>query len=114
MATLVTGAFGCIGSWVIRRLLAAGERPVAYDLGDDPWRLLMIVGPEPLKDVAFVKGDIRQDPAGGARVNVLGTANVFEAARARKGQVERIVYFCGGARPAVQDPLRREHRPDLR
>ncbi len=42
MATLVTGAFGCIGAWVVRGLLAAGERPVVYDLGDDPWRIRMI------------------------------------------------------------------------
>jgi nucleoside-diphosphate-sugar epimerase len=39
MAILVTGAFGCIGAWVMNRLLAAGERPVVYDLGDDPWRM---------------------------------------------------------------------------
>ena len=36
-AVLVTGAFGCIGSWVVKRLLAGGETPVVYDLGDDPW-----------------------------------------------------------------------------
>jgi nucleoside-diphosphate-sugar epimerase len=36
--TLVTGAFGCIGAWVCKRLLEAGERPVAFDVGDDPWR----------------------------------------------------------------------------
>ena len=45
MATLVTGAFGCIGAWVVKRLLATGESPVVYDLGDDPWRMRMIVGP---------------------------------------------------------------------
>ena len=39
MATLVTGAFGCIGAWVCKRLLEAGEHPVALDLGDDPWRM---------------------------------------------------------------------------
>jgi nucleoside-diphosphate-sugar epimerase len=58
MAILLTGAFGCIGSWVVRRLLAAGERPVVYDLGDDPWRLRMIVGPDALRDVVIVTGDI--------------------------------------------------------
>jgi nucleoside-diphosphate-sugar epimerase len=42
MTTLVTGAFGCLGSWVVRRLLAEGERTVIVDLGDDPWRLQMI------------------------------------------------------------------------
>jgi hypothetical protein len=30
---LVTGAFGCIGSWVVRRLIAAGKKPVAMDFG---------------------------------------------------------------------------------
>jgi thioester reductase-like protein len=29
MTTLVTGAFGCIGAWVVRTLLVDGERPVA-------------------------------------------------------------------------------------
>jgi nucleoside-diphosphate-sugar epimerase len=126
MATLVTGAFGCIGSWVVKRLLAAGERPVVYDLGDDPWRLRMIVGPDGLKDATIVRGDIadrdrlaavvgeqritriihlaawqvplcRQDPVGGALVNVVGTANVFEAARAFRDQVERVVYASSAA-----------------
>src|SRR5438876_8862284 len=58
MAILVTGAFGCIGAWVVKRLLAAGERPVVYDLGDDPWRMRMIVGSERLNDVAMIRGDI--------------------------------------------------------
>jgi nucleoside-diphosphate-sugar epimerase len=126
MAILVTGAFGCIGSWVIRRLLAAGERPVAYDVGDDPWRMRMIVGPEALGRVHIVRGDIadreavaravhahgitriihlaawqvplcRRDPAGGALVNVVGTANVFEAARAHRDCVARVVYFSSAA-----------------
>lgn len=58
MATLVTGAFGCIGSWVVGRLLEAGERPILYDLEDDPWRLRMIVGPERLGHVTIVRGDV--------------------------------------------------------
>src|SRR3989304_3650328 len=58
MAAVGTGGFGCIGSGVVRRLLAAGEIPVVYDFGDDPWRLRMIVGAERLRDVPFIKGDI--------------------------------------------------------
>ena len=123
MAFLVTGAFGCIGAWVVKRLLTVGERPVVYDLGDDPWRLRMIVGQERLHDVVMVRGDItdrdaitdvverhgitrivhlaawqvplcRQDPPRGALVNVVGTANVFEAAKARR---LRVVYFSSAA-----------------
>ncbi|HZV97218.1 MAG TPA: NAD-dependent epimerase/dehydratase family protein [Candidatus Nitrosocosmicus sp.] len=126
MTTLVTGAFGCIGSWVIKRLLAAGERAVVYDLGDDPWRMRMLVGEAPLRDVTMVRGDIadkdalirvigahgidrvihlaawqvplcRQDPARGALVNVVGTANVFEAVKAHRDRVSRVVYFSSAA-----------------
>jgi len=126
MSTLVTGAFGCIGSWVLRGLLAAGERPVVFDASDDPWRARMIAGPDVMERIVFVHGDIadrdrvvslvreqairkiihlaawqiplcRQDPSRGALINVVGTANVFEAARASDGQVERVVYASSAA-----------------
>jgi nucleoside-diphosphate-sugar epimerase len=126
MTTLVTGAFGCIGAWVVRGLLAHGERPVAFDLGDDPWRMRMIVGAGVAGRLTVVRGDIadreqvtravldhdvdriihlaawqvplcRQDPPGGALVNVVGTANVFEAARATKGRIAHVVYVSSAA-----------------
>ncbi len=126
MTTLVTGAFGCIGAWVCRRLLDEGERPIAFDLGDDPWRMRMLLGPERLHDVIMVKGDIadregvaravgehkvariihlaawqvplcRQDPSRGALVNVVGTANVFEAAKMHRDRVSRVTYFSSAA-----------------
>jgi len=34
MATLVTGAFGCIGAWVCKPLLEAGEKALAYDVAE--------------------------------------------------------------------------------
>jgi UDP-glucuronate 4-epimerase len=103
MTTLITGAFGCTGAWVIRGLLAAGERPVLFDLGDDPWRVRMIAGPDAPERLTVVRGDItaraqlervvrdheirriihlaawqvplcRQDPPRGASINVTGTA----------------------------------------
>lgn len=126
MTTLVTGAFGCIGSWVIRGLLAAGERVVALDFSDDPWRLKLVAGPDAPERITAVRGDIadrdalvrlvgergidriihlaawqvplcRKDPSGGALVNVVGTANVFEAVRLNPGQVPRVVYVSSAA-----------------
>jgi nucleoside-diphosphate-sugar epimerase len=126
MTTLVTGALGCIGAWVVRALLAEGERPVAFDLGDDPWRLRMIAGDDVTDRLTLVRGDVadrdavsrvvhdhdvrrivhlaalqvplcRQDPSRGALVNVVGTTNVFEAARAAGGRVERVVYASSAA-----------------
>src|SRR6267378_481507 len=121
MSTLVTGAFGCIGAWVVRGLLGDVERPVLFDLGDDPWRMRMLIAPDVASRVTIVRGDIadrdavtrvvqehgirriihlaawqvplcRQDPSRGALINVVGTANVFEAARAHPGQIRRVVY----------------------
>ncbi len=126
MTTLVTGAFGCIGSWVIRGLLARRERPVAFDLAVDPWRLRMVAGPDVAERVTTVRGDIaerdhlvkavaehgvrriihlaawqvplcRQDPSRGALINVVGTTNVFEAVRAHPGQIPRVVYVSSAA-----------------
>ena len=126
MTTLVSGALGCIGAWVVRGLLAEGERPVLFDLGDDPWRMRMIVDPDVASRVVSVRGDItdrdqltravvdhavdriihlaawqvplcRQDPPRGAAINVVGTANVFEAARASRGRVAHVVYVSSAA-----------------
>jgi nucleoside-diphosphate-sugar epimerase len=136
MTSLVTGAFGCIGSWVVRKLVDAGERTVLYELADDPWRLRMIAGPDIGDRVRIVRGDItdregllrvvgeheirrlihlaawqvplcRQDPSRGALVNVVGTVNVFEAARAHRGQIERVVYLSSAGvfgPPAIYPP----------
>jgi nucleoside-diphosphate-sugar epimerase len=109
---LVTGAFGCIGAWVIRLLLEEGVPVVAFDLGDDPYRLRLILSAEQLDRVTFVRGDvtdldglehtaaehgvthavhlaallipqIKEHPARGASVNVIGTTNVLEVAKRR-------------------------------
>jgi UDP-glucuronate 4-epimerase len=114
---LVTGALGCIGAWTVRALVREGVPVVAFDVGNDPRRLALIMTPDELARVTFVGGDItdlesleralgdhgitnvvhlaalqvpfcRADPPLGARVNVVGTVNVFEAARRRAGAGE--------------------------
>ena len=55
---LVTGALGCIGAWVVERLLARGDRPVVFDLGSEPRRIRDLVGDEGLQRVGFFQGDI--------------------------------------------------------
>lgn len=118
---LITGALGCIGAWVTRNLVQAGDRAVVFDLASNPRRLKLIMSEAQLARVDFVTGDItdleaiertldeygishvlhlaalqvpfcRANPPLGARVNVLGTVNIFEAAAHRKEQIEQIVY----------------------
>ncbi len=118
---LVTGALGCIGAWTVRTLVRDGAPVVAFDLGTDPRRLRSIMSPDELAKVTFVAGDItdlaalqgaleahditnvihlaalqvpfcRADPPLGARVNVLGTVNVFEAVKARAAAMAPVVY----------------------
>jgi nucleoside-diphosphate-sugar epimerase len=107
---LVTGAFGCIGAWTLHALLAEGAAAVALDLGGSRHRLELVLSPDELAQVTVVRADVtdlaqleraleehaithvvhlaalqipfvRADPPLGARVNVVGTTNVFEACK---------------------------------
>ncbi len=122
---LVTGALGCIGAWTCRLLVEEGVPVVGYDLGSDPHRLRLIMTPERLEQVTLVAGDVtdldgleralaehgitnvvhlaalqvpfcRADPVLGASVNVVGTANVFEAVK-RRGGIGTIAYASSTA-----------------
>src|SRR5262245_46259223 len=126
MRVLVTGGYGCIGSWVIRNLLDRGDQVWVFDLHEDTRRLRLILPTDRLADATFVSGDVtdlhalrravdgfdishvvhlaglqvptcRADPVLGARVNVLGTLAVFEAVRLAQGQVQRLVYASSAA-----------------
>ena len=55
---LVTGAMGCIGSWVISHLLNDGAHVVAFDLGDDDRRHQLVLDAEPRDRVEYVQGDL--------------------------------------------------------
>ena len=118
---LVTGAFGCIGVWVLRELLAAGAAVVAADLASDSPRLALVLNDVHDRRLGRVQLDVtdlprleqvlddhritrvihlaalqvpfcRADPPRGAAVNVVGTVNVFEAVRRRQDWIPHVVY----------------------
>jgi nucleoside-diphosphate-sugar epimerase len=129
----MTGGYGCIGSWVARRLVDAGREVWIYDLKEDTHRLDLILEPEQRDRVRFLPGDVsdadavrtavegigathilhlaglqtptcRSQPILGARVNVIGTLAVFEAALALKDRVQRVVYASSAAVHGPAEP----------
>ncbi|MGI9504510.1 MAG: NAD-dependent epimerase/dehydratase family protein [Geminicoccaceae bacterium] len=109
---LVTGAGGCIGAWVLALLQRADVPTVAFDLADDKRRPGLLMPNKAVDAIPWEIGDIadsarvmevvrahgiraiihlaalqvpfcKADPINGAKVNVVGTVNVFEAARAQ-------------------------------
>jgi nucleoside-diphosphate-sugar epimerase len=125
MKILVTGSQGCIGSWVVKRLIEAGHSVITFDVNDSVARLEMIGGKDlisktdrrvgRIEDTGGVKRLVRDEgithichlaavlmpfcqknPVEGGLVNVIGTLNVFEAAR-DAGREVRIVYASSSA-----------------
>ena len=109
---LVTGALGCIGAWTCATLAEEGTYVVGFDLGSNTSRLRLATEAE----IPVVHGDItdraalervldehevthvvhlaallipqiKADPPYGTSVNVIGTVNVFDAAKTRGLQV---------------------------
>ncbi len=133
MRVLMTGGYGCIGSWVAKALVDSGREVWIYDLKEDTHRLDLLIEPEQRAQVHHITGDVadpdavraaveraeithllhlaglqvptcRANPLLGARVNVLGTLAVFEAAAALPDQVARVVYASSAAVHAPPDP----------
>jgi nucleoside-diphosphate-sugar epimerase len=96
---------------VLKHLVDAGKEAVSFDLSDNRARLNLLLSTEVQEAIRFIKGDLtdseqvkavmaehdishvlhlaalqvplcRADPILGAQVNVVGTVNIFEAARA--------------------------------
>ena len=126
----ITGAQGCIGSWIVKALTERGDQAVVFDRSDDSRRLSAIMNDDDLSLVRFITGDItdgdavlsalseskatrvihlaglqvptcKADPIAGALVNVAGTLNVFEAAR--KIGINGIVYASSAAVYGMND-----------
>ncbi|RUL88844.1 NAD(P)-dependent oxidoreductase [Tautonia sociabilis] len=129
----MTGGFGCIGSWAAMQLIEAGHEVAILDLKRDTHRLDLLLEPGQIDRIGFIAGDVtepsvvktaaerfgatellhlaalqvplcRADPIKGAMVNVVGTLAVFEAARALKGQVNRVVFASSAAVHGPAEP----------
>src|SRR5208283_1537155 len=123
---LITGAKGFIGAWIVKELLDRGDQPFVFDIDTESARLATILTPEQMAFLRLLQGDITQfkdveraivdhgithvlhlagiqvpfcaaDPLRGAMINVVGTLNVFEAARRRRDLVQGIVYASSAA-----------------
>jgi UDP-glucuronate 4-epimerase len=134
---LVTGAGGCIGAWVLRNLVRAGVPVTALDRDERHHRLPLLLNRDEINRIHFIQGDIsdyqvaekaieqsganriihlaalqlpfcKADPVAGALVNVVGTVNIFEAAK-RLG-LKKVVYASstavyGPSEEYPQEPL---------
>jgi nucleoside-diphosphate-sugar epimerase len=87
MTVLVTGGFGCIGSYTVRDLLAAGEQVVVYDIAEDHTIPRMVMAGAEIGNVRFVQGDVTDLPS------------VLRAVK--EHHVERIVHLASWQVPAA-------------
>src|SRR5258705_16668 len=130
---VVTGAGGCIGSWVLALLARGGVPACALDLSDDKRRPRLLIPESDLATIQWQTGDIadskamletlqavrpcaiihlaalqvpfcKADPVAGAKVNVVGAVNVFEAAR--HIGIKRLAYASSvAAHGAIEEGL---------
>jgi nucleoside-diphosphate-sugar epimerase len=132
MRVLLTGGYGCIGSWIAKFLLERGDQVWVYDLKENTHRMRQIMADERVRQVKFIPGDVtdlkglqsaldgngityvihlaglqvpvcRANPILGGQVNVIGTLAVFEAVRLAKVPVQRLVYASSAAVFAAPD-----------
>lgn len=144
MATLITGGTGLIGASLAEQLVARGERVVLFDVAPAIWRVQAVLDRAP-EAVRVLRGDVlslpnlldavrdhavtavvhlafilgaesNADPELATRVNILGTVNVFEAARL--GGAERVLLASSIAIYGADDdyaphelPLREDATP---
>src|SRR5215213_9335416 len=112
---------GCIGSWAVKRLVDEGVPVTTLDLPGDPYRMRIILSDDDISRVNFQNGDItdeqrvaevmqengithvlhlaalqvpfvRANPILGAKVNVVGTAIIFETVLKLRDQVKGLAY----------------------
>ena len=131
MRVLITGGMGVIGAEASRKFVREGHRPVLYsrhrdeslisdivdkvdiELGSilDRARLAEVMTSRGVTHVvhtaAYISALSAKHPAESVEINVMGTVNVLEAARA--ANVERVVCTITAAKKRGQESLTRYH-----
>jgi UDP-glucuronate 4-epimerase len=121
---LITGALGCIGVWTLRNLVREDTPVAVLDLSKNRQRLELVMNSEEIARIQFISGDVsdlgvmesaikdsganriihlaalqipscKADPSLGARVNVVGTVNLFEAAK--RAGIRQVVFASSTA-----------------
>ncbi len=57
---LMTGGYGCIGSWIAKQLVDSGLEVWIFDLKQDLHRLELLLEPDALARVHFLPGDVAE------------------------------------------------------
>ena len=126
---LITGGGGFLGAWILKDLTARDITVRVFELTENRARIDLIA-PEANGNTEWVQGDVidtqtvldatdgcdavihlaglmtpacKADPLLGARVNVLGTLNVFEAAKAHG--IRKVVYTSSGGVYGMEDKM---------
>ena len=94
MRILLTGGYGCIGSWIVRNLSERGDQAWIYDLKEDPRRLRLILPEEQVRQVGFIQGDV---------TDLAGLRRAIE-----HYQITHVVHLAGLQVPADQPECRGE------
>lgn len=117
----ITGAYGCIGAWVVQNLVRTGIPVTLFDIAATPDRLRLLLTDDEIAQTEFFQGDItdfdtvknvinesspthiihlaglqvptcKANPMLGAQVNVVGTVNLLQAVREAGDQVQGLAY----------------------
>jgi nucleoside-diphosphate-sugar epimerase len=122
MAVFVTGGYGHIGSWMVRKLVQLGERVIVYDSKAQVPDCLRGLS----ESIQFIRGDVKdlprlvetfrkqanriggivhtagimgefvaENPHGNVSLNLMGTLNILEIAR--QFGIEKVLYVGTGA-----------------
>lgn len=135
MKVVVTGGAGFFGAWIAKQLLDAGDEVVVVDAGSPGSAWAAVLSQAERDRVTWVNGRVdepafittlvdaapdavihlaglqiptcRNDPVLGARVNLIGTLNVFEAAK-KAAKPFNIVYASSAAIYGPDEDYHRE------